>query len=43
MDRGVWWAIINNLPAIWETWIGKIPCKKAWQLTPVFLPGESHG
>ena len=21
MDRGVWWAIINNLPAIWETWI----------------------
>ena len=24
-------------------WVGKIPWKKAWKLTPVFLPGESHG
>ena len=24
-------------------WIGKIPWKRAWQPTPVFLPGESHG
>ena len=24
-------------------WVGKIPCKRAWQPTPVFLPGESHG
>ena len=23
-------------------WVGKIPWKKAWQPTPVFLPGESH-
>ena len=23
--------------------IGKIPWRRAWQLTPVFLPGESHG
>ena len=23
--------------------IGKIPWRKAWQPTPVFLPGESHG
>ena len=22
-------------------WVGKIPCRRAWQLTPVFLPGES--
>ena len=22
---------------------GKIPWRRAWQLTPVFLPGESHG
>ena len=21
---------------------GKIPCRRAWQPTPVFLPGESH-
>ena len=24
-------------------WIRKIPWRRAWQLTPVFLPGESHG
>ena len=23
--------------------MGKIPCRKKWQPTPVFLPGESHG
>ena len=23
-------------------WIGTIPWRKAWQPTPVFLPGESH-
>ena len=23
-------------------WVGKIPWKRAWQPTPVFLPGESH-
>ena len=21
-------------------WVGKIPCRRAWQPTPVFLPGE---
>ena len=24
-------------------WVGKIPWKRAWQPTPVFLSGESHG
>ena len=24
-------------------WLGKIPRRRAWQPTPVFLPGESHG
>ena len=23
--------------------VGKIPWRRAWQLTPVFLPGKSHG
>ena len=23
--------------------VGEIPWRKAWQTTPVFLPGESHG
>ena len=26
-----------------NTWVGKIPWRRAWQHTPVFLPGESHG
>ena len=25
------------------TWVRKIPWRRVWQLTPVFLPGESHG
>ena len=24
-----------------EPWVGKIPWRRAWQSTPVFLPGES--
>ena len=24
-------------------WLGKIPWRRKWQPTPVFLPGESHG
>ena len=26
-----------------DPWIGKIPWRRAWQLTPVCLPGESYG
>ena len=26
-----------------DPWVGKIPWRREWQLTPVFLPGESHG
>ena len=26
-----------------DPWVGKIPWRRAWQTTPVFLPGESHG
>ena len=25
-----------------DPWIGKIPWRRAWQPTPVFLPGEPH-
>ena len=25
-----------------HSWVGKIPCRRKWQPTPVFLPGESH-
>ena len=37
--------MVKNLPAVQETWVqswvGKIPWKRAWHPTPVFLPGES--
>ena len=36
--------MVKNLPAMWETWVpwvGKIPWRRAWQLTPVFLLRES--
>ena len=26
-----------------DPWVRKIPCRKAWQPTLVFLPGESQG
>ena len=26
-----------------DPWVGKIPWRRAWQPTPVFLPGGSHG
>ena len=26
-----------------DLWVRKMPCRKKWQLTPVFLPGKSHG
>jgi len=37
----------RNLPEMqekWvEPWVGKIPWKRAWQATVVFLAGKSHG
>ena len=43
-------SAINNLPAVQETlergvdpWVRKTPWRRAWQPTPVFLPGESPG
>ena len=26
-----------------DTWFGKIPWRRKWHPTPVFLPGKSHG
>ena len=38
---------VKNLTAVRRTgfnpWVGKIPWRKAWKPTPVFLPGEVHG
>ena len=35
--------MVKNLPAMQETWVGKIPWRKEWLTSPIFLPGESHG
>ena len=42
--------MVKNLPANagdiidgFDPWVRKISWRRAWQLTPVFLPGESHG
>ena len=42
---------VKNLPAdagdikrrSFDPWVGKILWRRAWQPTPVFLPGEFHG
>ena len=38
---------VKRLPTLPETgfnpWVRKIPSRRKWQPTPVFLPGESHG
>ena len=26
-----------------DPWVGKIPWRRSWQPTPIFLFGESHG
>ena len=36
-------SVVKNPPAMWETYVRKIPQRRAWQPTPVFLPAESHG
>ena len=28
---------------MFDPWVEKIPWRRKWQPTPVFLPGESHG
>ena len=28
---------------LFDPWVRKIPGKRKWQLTPVFLPGKAHG
>ena len=42
--------MVKNLPANagdikkhrFDPWVGKIPWRRAWKPTPVFLSGESH-
>ena len=40
-------SAMKNMPAMQkigiDPWVGKIPWRRQWQLTPVSLPGKSHG
>ena len=35
--------LVKNLPAMQETWVGKIPWKRERLPAPVFWPGQFHG
>ena len=35
--------LVKNLPAVWETWIAKIPWRRERLPTPVLWPREFHG
>ena len=49
-NRSIWASLvaqtIKNLPEKQETqvdpWVWKIPWRREWQPTPIFLPGEFH-
>ena len=43
-----WWLSGNKSACQWRRrgfnpWSRKIPWERKWQLTPIFLPGKSHG
>ena len=42
---GCWrWGYTRTASALcFYPWVGKIPWRRQWQLTPVSVPGESHG
>ena len=49
-DFSVWASLmaqmVKNLQAMQETWVpwvGKIPWRREWLPTTIFVPGEFHG
>ena len=52
MYVGTWTSLVPQMvknPVLqcgrpgFDPWVGKICWRRAWQPTPIFLPGESHG
>ena len=49
--KGTGGVVVKNLPVSagkhkrpgFESWVGKIPWRMAWQPAPLVLPRESHG
>ena len=47
-SRAIIWAsqvalVVKNPPARFDPWVRKIPWRREWIPTPVFLPGKVHG
>ena len=47
IPRGI---VVKNTPVnavdirdVFDPWVRKIPWRKKWQSTPVFVPGKFHG
>ena len=39
-----WYRVCLQCRRHWfDPWVGEIPWRRAWQPTPIFLRGESHG
>ena len=36
-------GLIQQVIAMWETWVRSLGWRRKWQPTPVLLPGKSHG
>ena len=36
-------ANAGDIRCTFDPWLGTIPLRRAWQLTPVFLPRKPHG
>ena len=49
--RNLWWVSGKEYTCRWwilsrcwfNPWVRKVPWRRKWQATPVFLPGKSHG
>ena len=40
--KRIHWQSGRHIRCRSESWVGKIPWRRAWRPTPVFSPGESH-
>ena len=38
-----WLANVGDMRRGFDSWVGKMPWRRPWQPTPVFLPGGSYG
>ena len=48
--KSIWLPWLSNKEYVcqcrrhgFDPWVGKIPWRRKWQPTPIFLPGKPHG